>query len=175
MRLVKKVGDKLDYIKHHGIIGQKWGVRRYQNADGTLTEAGKKKIRRTYEKTFDSYDKYRRTKKRVYAVDQNGHNRYDDNERGYFDPNGGFLVRNRKLEKKAASASNNLKDLESALKKEFGSVKISGDGFNMTTGKAAVNVMIEKNGNKSVVEFAKDYGVFVTPTEFATYKGYGKK
>jgi len=28
---------------HHGIIGQKWGVRRYQNEDGTLTDAGKKR------------------------------------------------------------------------------------------------------------------------------------
>lgn len=26
---------------HHGIKGQKWGVRRYQNADGSLTDAGK--------------------------------------------------------------------------------------------------------------------------------------
>ena len=31
-----------DYIAHHGIIGQKWGVRRFQNPDGTLTEAGRK-------------------------------------------------------------------------------------------------------------------------------------
>lgn len=30
-----------DYLAHHGIIGQKWGVRRYQNSDGSLTEAGK--------------------------------------------------------------------------------------------------------------------------------------
>ena len=32
-----------NYIKHHGVKGQKWGVRRFQNKDGTLTPAGKKK------------------------------------------------------------------------------------------------------------------------------------
>lgn len=30
-------------LKHHGVKGQKWGVRRYQNADGSLTSAGKKR------------------------------------------------------------------------------------------------------------------------------------
>lgn len=31
------------YISHSGIKGQKWGVRRFQNEDGTLTEAGKER------------------------------------------------------------------------------------------------------------------------------------
>ena len=30
-------------LYHYGIKGQKWGVRRYQNKDGTLTPAGKKR------------------------------------------------------------------------------------------------------------------------------------
>lgn len=29
------------YLMHYGVMGMKWGVRRYQNADGTLTALGK--------------------------------------------------------------------------------------------------------------------------------------
>lgn len=32
----------MEYLEHHGVIGMKWGVRRYQNKDGSLTAKGRK-------------------------------------------------------------------------------------------------------------------------------------
>ena len=35
--------DYRNYLSHHGILGMRWGVRRYQNSNGSLTSAGKKR------------------------------------------------------------------------------------------------------------------------------------
>lgn len=49
------------YLAHHGIKGQKWGVRRYQNEDGTLTNEGRKRYYKALKKWYKSdsraYDK----------------------------------------------------------------------------------------------------------------------
>lgn len=36
--------DSSEALEHHGVLGQKWGVRRYQNEDGTLTAEGKRRL-----------------------------------------------------------------------------------------------------------------------------------
>lgn len=63
--ILKKGSDKMNELMHFGIKGQKWGVRRYKNADGTLTTAGKKRISKDskiykdkYKKTADAVKDY---------------------------------------------------------------------------------------------------------------------
>lgn len=54
-----EVTDMYEYeLYHHGVKGQKWGVRRYQNKDGSLTPAGKRRIKD--DGTFKTNKEYRK-------------------------------------------------------------------------------------------------------------------
>lgn len=78
-----------DSIMHHGIKGQKWGVRRYQNENGSLTAAGKSRYKSfstgRYERKV-AENKEKAAEHRRYAEDYNpknyiGKSKYTDRQK----------------------------------------------------------------------------------------------
>lgn len=52
------IEKKEEYLEHHGIRGQKWGIRRFQNADGSLTAQGRSRYGDKVEKKLQSATKW---------------------------------------------------------------------------------------------------------------------
>jgi len=80
-------------LTHFGILGQKWGVRRFQNADGSLTAAGKKKASKDYKKLSVAGD--RALAKNYQTIYSDSYNKSADKMN-----NGGIDKFNRSQQKK---------------------------------------------------------------------------
>ena len=138
----------INELYHHGIKGQRWGIRRYQNPDGTYTEAGLKRLhkkdvrwakrnynklyKKTYKKSKKEFNRYLKKEldKRLSREAKNGRQ-----SRRYMNEY------NRKL---AEIMNKNAKDLRSpytnqavkfiAKRGELGvHLALAGEGFDMNS------------------------------------------
>ena len=160
--------QKKNELYHHGIKGQKWGVRRYQNSDGSLTAEGKKKAQADADKLsyamgkhLDSTNAFQRSLKRRYLVDTEGSNRWDKSGKGYFDPDGGVIIYDKN---KFAAKQRNEKvyvDLKKTLSKKYDNIQVEA-AYQIDTGRAYSKITLSKNGQKFISEIVKDYGAFDT-------------
>ena len=55
------------YLCHHGILGMKWGVRRYQNPDGSLTDAGRQRYSVGADGIMANREQYKTDNKKIKA------------------------------------------------------------------------------------------------------------
>lgn len=146
-------------LKHHGIKGQRWGVRRFQNPDGSLTWAGrrrlKKQIKSDYKEARKSAEKEAQEKiSREYQktsdyADKHGVD-YDDIVDEYLRDD---LLKNHNKYGMTKSAAEHVikynEMLERAEEKE--------QEHWAEVGRNTVSRMLEKYGEQDLEKYSKEY------------------
>lgn len=148
-----------DEIYHHGIIGQKWGVRRFQNSDGSYTAAGKarygidsngkmSKEGKTQEKIDRKYNRIVSKSAKAYSEAKRKANEGNDF---------GFTAADSYVRGKRKEAKANKYAKEHELKtKDFSSF-----GEMSKASKAAANNFVERTRDEKAKLFATDVAITI--------------
>ena len=121
-----------NYLKHHGILGQKWGKRRFQNEDGSLTPEGR--ARYLQERTSSSGQKY-------YELSKKGFKRFRKGTDGVNDKDLDMARENEAFKNHVFASSNEssfvaahnfnsrLQDINNKFEKKYGKEAFKTDKY----------------------------------------------
>lgn len=132
-----------DELYHYGVLGMKWGVRRYQNKDGSLTPAGKRhnKVNYTAEAKSMSTDDLRRSVNRM-----NMEKRYSELTRKT-----SRVERTANKVEKATDKANNANKSYRSINGDDSYSKIAGKGINGLSKTASAAKKIDKMVNRKSI------------------------
>lgn len=133
---------------HYGVKGMKWGVRRFQKKDGTLTSAGKKKYqgsRGDIEKAYENYNENEDWGKIASEIDSKSGDWYTKTpvSKGYKEVIKWNDAEKKKLKKWSPLYASKRKKLEHEIDQRLASVVLKDLGYNDT--KAGRQFLIENN------------------------------
>lgn len=161
-----------EFLQHDGVKGMRWGIRRYQNKDGTLTPAGKKRYNKEMEK-LKQEQKVLKNKQRTQAkIDKLEKMRQDNDDiknglNAPKKPSDG-TISDKDRRKSAKKMSNEeLTERISRLEQEKSYRKLLEDTDRLSKGKRLAVDILEKVG-KDLVEQTLEYaaGTLVNKTLF---------
>lgn len=177
-----------DELCHHGISGQKWGIRRYQNEDGSYTTEGLSRYKRgkIYSKEHDKFEreeydrlvkgskKYRNAEKEVerlsekYGIDEDGNKMQD-----WLESDGSYNGHSNEDRDRARQRIWENKENMSALSDSFHSsaAKTAGKRLTDRYGSAAISDMNHYNNVKTIAWIG---GLSALTIGFAAYNRASK-
>lgn len=167
--------DESPSLSHHGILGMKWGIRRYQNSDGTYTSAGKSRYGIGDGKSYNGVKK-----KDAFSAKAAGHKAlakvYEMNEKVYKNSNKALSSMNKaakndqlKAAKKSQESANKKRDekQEASNKKKQEKIEKYRDKMSEKALKNADRASETAKQKKYEMEDLKKHGV-----KSSTYKAW---
>lgn len=99
------------YLMHYGIKGQRWGVRRYQNSDGTRTPAGKAREKKAYDKGLKEGQEAAKNRKKT-SSDSSKSSSYEKKTNNNFDKSTNKLKSTQTIINESSKLVNKAKQVE---------------------------------------------------------------